>query len=215
MGGHGRTYETFKESSWHDWRQPVMEEYQRLEQAGYTNISLTGSSTGCPILLEMPAGDFFKNRLKPNNIFFIDPVVIPSDKFLTLVGVAGPVLGYVEADNNPDEDKYYYHYRPYETLKELRNLINIVRRDLQKGITLLPGSQLKLYKSEPDNSADPVSAVLIYKGVKNSDGKPVEVDMVDSDLHVFTRLDFCQEVTTQDRENQRLAFEDIVTRLTR
>ncbi|MDB5263536.1 MAG: esterase/lipase-like protein [Adhaeribacter sp.] len=215
MGGHGRNYESFKEATWKDWRQPILDEYQSLEQAGYKNISLAGSSTGCAIILEMIANGYFNNHLPPKQIFLIDPIVVPGDKFLTLVGVAGPVLGYIEADNNPDEDKYWYHFRPYETLKELREVINIVRHDLQKGITLPTGTELKVYKSETDETADPVSAVLIYKGLKTNTGKPVEVQMVDSDLHVFTRLNLRTTVSPEDRKNQKLTFEEMAARLTR
>jgi carboxylesterase len=174
MGGHGRDYASFKNASWRDWQQPVMEEYQRLEQAGYKNISLAGSSTGCTVILDMLANGYFNNRQKPRQLFLVDPNVVPSDKLLTLVGVVGPLLGYVEADNTTGEDKHWYHYRPYETLRELRNVVNIVRKDLQKGFKLPAGAQLKVYKSETDHTADPVSAVLIHKGVKTSDGKAVE-----------------------------------------
>jgi len=76
------------------------------------------------------------------------------------------------------------------------------------------GSKLKVYKAEKDEVADAVSAVLIYKGLKTSERKPVEVAMINSDLHVFTRL--AQRLPVpfpQDLENQRLAFEDIATRL--
>jgi carboxylesterase len=213
MGGHGRDYNSFKEATWQDWRQPVIDEYQKLELAGYKNISLAGSSTGCTILLEMLANGYFNQHLSPKNIFLIDPNVVPSDKLLTLVGVVGPVLGYTEAVNTPDEDKHWYHFRPYETLKELRVLVNLVRKELQKGIQLPAATKAKVYKSETDDTADPVSAVLIYKGLKTSQGNPIDISMVNSNLHVFTRLDYRSSVTPRDRENQRQAFEDIATRL--
>jgi carboxylesterase len=38
-----------------------------------------------------------------------------------------------------------------------------------------------------DPTADAVSAVLIYKGLKNSDRSKIDVEMIDSDLHVVTR----------------------------
>jgi carboxylesterase len=57
--------------------------------------------------------------------------------------------------------------------------------------------------------------VLIHKGLKTSDGKAVDVSMVNSSLHVFTRLDLRENVTAQDRANQRQAFEDIAQRLIR
>jgi carboxylesterase len=94
-------------------------------------------------------------------------------------------------------------------------VVNIVRNDLQRGFRLPPGAQLKVYKSEQDPTADPVSAVLIHRGVRTSDGRAVDVSMVPSRLHVFTRLDLRENVTTQDRDHQRQAFEDMAARLTR
>jgi carboxylesterase len=215
MGGHGRSYDAFKDATWRDWQASVKDEYEALERAGYRNISLAGSSTGCTVILEMLASGYFNNRQKPKQILLVDPNVVPSDKLLTLVGVVGPLLGYVEADNTTAEDKYWYHYRPYETLQELRTVVNIVRKDLQRGFKLPQGTQLKVYKSKSDGTADPVSAVLIHKGVRTSDDKAVEVNMVNSDLHVFTRLDLRPSVSAQDRDNQRQAFEDMALRLTR
>ncbi|MFT2009962.1 alpha/beta hydrolase [Pontibacter sp. 13R65] len=214
MGGHGRDYQTFKEASWKDWRQPIMDEYARLEQAGYQNISFAGSSTGCTLVLEMLANGYFNNRIKPRHLFFVDPNIIASDKNLSLIGVLGPIIGYTEADNTTGEEQYWYHYRPYETLKELRNLLQVVRKELQRGISLPASTTLKVYKSEKDDVTDPVGAVLIYKGVKTSTGQPVDISLIPSDLHVFTRLEHREgPVTAQDRDNQRQVFEDIAARL--
>ncbi|QRR00173.1 alpha/beta hydrolase [Dyadobacter sandarakinus] len=213
MGGHGVSYADFKNASWQDWKQPVLEEYMRLEKAGYTNISLAGSSTGSAVILNMLADGFFIEHTKPRQIFLIDPIVIPADKSLSLIGIAGPIIGYTEADNTAEEDKHWYHYRPYETLKELKELTGLVRHDLQKGFRLPAGTQLKVYKSKKDTTADPVSAVLIYKGLKSADAQPVEVEMIDSELHVFTRLDLRPNLMPKDRDNQKNAFEDILSRL--
>jgi carboxylesterase len=215
MGGHGQDYETFKAASWQDWQRPVMEEYARLEQAGYTNISLLGSSTGCAVLLDMLASGYFRDRLQPRHVLLVDPIVIPSNKTLSLVGIVGPLIGYTEVENNNDEKKYWYTYRPYQTLKELRSLTNKVRKDLQRGITLPGTATMKVYKSERDDAADPVSAVLIHKGVRTGAGQPVEVTMVPSELHVFTRLSLRPNPSAKDLENQRLAFTDIANTITR
>ena len=215
MGGHGQDYETFKAATWQDWRQPVMEEYARLEQAGYTNISLVGSSTGCAVLLEMLANGYFRDRLQPRHVLLIDPLVIPSNKALSLVGIVGPLIGYTEVVNTADEKKYWYTYRPYQTLQELRDLANKVRKELQRGITLPGTTAMKVYKSERDDVAEPVSAVLIHKGVQTGAGQLIQVTMVPSDLHVFTRLSFRPNPTAQDLENQRQTFADIANTITR
>ncbi len=215
LGGHGRSYEDFKKSTWHDWQAAIAAEYEQLEKAGYKNISLLTSSTSGPLLLELVASGYFANRTVPRNILLVDPIVIPSDKSLSLVSVVGPMLGYIDTKQPAAEDKVYYHFRPQETLQQLQSLLTVVRKDLEKGITLPTGCSLKVYKSKKDSSADPVSAVLIYQGVKMADGKPITVEMVDSDLHVYTRLALRTQVSVKDKSNQTATFADIVARVLR
>ncbi|MBA3899547.1 MAG: esterase [Bacteroidetes bacterium] len=213
MGGHGRNYEAFKEASWKDWKAPLMEEYQRLLTAGYTDISLLGSSTGAILILKLLEEGFFNGKIAPQHIFLVDPNVISSNKTLSMINVLGPMMVYLEVDNNAEEDKYWYHYRPFETLQELRNITDLVRKSLQKGITMPAGTSLKVYKSEKDAVADPVSAVLIHKGLKTFTGNPPEVEMIPSELHVYTRLGLRTDVSSTDFQNQQKTFEDIAGKL--
>jgi len=209
LGGHGRTYEEFKKSTWRDWQEPIMAEYNALIAKGYTNISFAGSSTACPLVLDLiQKGAITDNGMK--NIFLIDPIVIPADKLLTIIGLVGPMLGYFESTNTATEENYYYHFRPQETLNELMDLIDKVRKDLQNGYRLPLGTQMKVYKSIKDDTADAVSAVLIYKGLKKQDGSAIEVEMIDSNLHVFTRLDGRDSVTQKDRDMQKQVFDDML-----
>lgn len=57
LGGHGRTYKEFKNSTWEDWQEPILMEYNTLRAKGYTNINFAGSSTACPLVmgLNIPA----------------------------------------------------------------------------------------------------------------------------------------------------------------
>ncbi|ARV05816.1 esterase [Polaribacter sp. SA4-10] len=209
LGGHGRTYKEFKNSTWKNWQTPIMTEYNALREKGYTNINFAGSSTACPLVLELiKSGKIADNGMK--NIFLIDPIVIPSDKLLTLIGLVGPMIGYFEATNTATEDNYWYHFRPQETLNELLDLIDIVRKYLQKGYQLPAGTQLKVYKSIKDDTADAVSAVLIYKGLKNSDGSTIDVQMIDSELHVVTRLEGRDTITQKDRDTQKQVFDNML-----
>lgn len=209
LGGHGRTYEEFKSTSWYDWQQTIFDEYEALLAAGYTNINLVGSSTGGALILEAISSGYFKGKTAPKHIFMVDPIVLPSDKILPLIGVLGPLIGYTEAENTNGEKSYWYTYRPQETLQELQKVIKKVRQDLQKGIVLPSQTSLNVYKSTHDSSADPASAVLIYKGV--SPTSQVSIKMIDSELHVFTRLNFREEsVSAQDRLNQEQTFQEMV-----
>jgi carboxylesterase len=93
------------------------------------------------------------------------------------------------------------------------DLIDKVRKELQKGYQLPSGVEMKIYKSIKDDTADPVSAVLIFKGLKNSDGSDIHVEMINSTLHVVTRLDGRDRVTQEDRDIQKNVFDDMLMRV--
>ncbi|MHB9055294.1 MAG: alpha/beta hydrolase [Paludibacteraceae bacterium] len=209
LGGHGRTYKDFKQATWKDWQSSILEEYKKISDLGYKNIYLAGSSTGCPLFINMIKSGFFTNFTKPKKFFLIDPIIISSNKTLTLVAVLGPVLGHTSSELSSGEQGKWYVYRPYQTLQQLMNLIDLTRKDLENGIILPPETKMKTFKSISDNSADPVSAVLIYKGMKNSDGSETEVQMVNSKLHVFTRLKGRDGVTSSDRALQLNTFREM------
>ena len=213
LGGHGRDYETFKASTWKDWRDPILDEYTRLSDMGYTNINLAGSSTGCPLILELFVSNSFSGYQSPNEVFLIDPLVVPANKLLSIIKVAGPMLGYTETETNEETQSYWYTYRPQETLQQLMELANKVRLELEDGFELSEGTRMKVYKSLRDASADPVGALMIYKGVEESDGSTIDVEIIDSDLHVFTRLDGRESVTQSDRDTQLAAFEEFILRV--
>ena len=208
LGGHGRTYEEFKNSTWEDWQEPILTEYNALKSKGYTKISFAGSSTACPLVMDLlKKGKIGDNGMK--HIFLVDPIVIPSAKILTLVGLVGPMLGYIDSNNTAGEEGHYYHFRPQETMQQLLDLIVKTRKELQEGYILPSGLKMKVYKSIKDPSADAVSAVLIYKGLTNSDGTKINIEMLDSELHVVTRLAGRENVTQHDRDIQTHVFEDI------
>ena len=46
MGGHGRDYEAFKQATYQDWLQPVIDEINQLQNIGYSDISIVGVSAG-------------------------------------------------------------------------------------------------------------------------------------------------------------------------
>ncbi len=213
LGGHGRTYTDFKASTWDEWQSSIREEYEKLSSKGFRNIYLAGSSTGGPLIVEMVRAGFFDDYTKPKGIFLVDPIVVSGNKTITLVGAIGPVLGYTTVNLPDGETGKWYVYRPQETLKQLMSLIDKTRTDLEKTVYLPEGTFLKTYKSKEDDVADPVSAVMIYRGMRTSDGGMTDVEMINSNLHVFTRLDGRENVSSQDWENQKAAFKDMESKV--
>lgn len=216
LGGHGRTIGDFEKSSWREWGQPIIDEYNALVEQGYTDISLAGASTGGALILQQIAAGRF-DRLPPRHFFFIDPIVVPGDKNLTFISLVGPLLDNVPQDNITEAERpYWYSNRPSEALDQLYKLCKRVRSDLQDGFRLPPTSTAKVYKTAHDQTADPVSALLIYKGMRGADGERIGVEMIDSDLHVFTRLQGRDpaSVLASDRQHQRAAFAEMAKLVT-
>jgi carboxylesterase len=98
---------------------------------------------------------------------------------------------------------------PYQAIDQLNSVTQIIRKELESGIKLPVNVGLTVYKSKKDNSADPLSAVLIKKGLKLSNGSEVEVIMIDSDIHVFTRLRGRNVISDKDIENQKFVFKNM------
>ena len=206
LGGHGRDYEDFKKATWTDWQTPILTEIQNLTELGYKKLFLVGSSTGCPLILNA----LYQKKLSSNvkEITLIDPIIVPSNKTLSLVSAVGPILGYSTSEFESGEVGFWYKYRPYQSLKELNTLTQDVRKKLEDGIqTNIP---VTVYKSNKDGSADPIGAVLLDKGIKPETAELKKIKIIDSDLHVFTRLKGRNTFSTKDKENQQIVFNEIL-----
>lgn len=213
LDGHGRTYDAFKASKWEDWQMALKREYEALEKLGYKNISFVGSSTGPALILDLVQAKYFDAHITPKNIFFIDPIVVPSVKLQSLAGIIGPMLVYVEVDQSTEEDAFWYRFRPQETIRELNELIKKVRKDLEHGFKLPANTYMKVFHSKHDPTANSLSSVLIYKGLKQSNGDRIDVQIMESTIHVFTRLKLRESVSQLELNNQQDAFKQIAHKL--
>jgi len=203
LGGHGRDYNDFKNASWEDWQQPIKDEYTKLINLGYKKIYFIGSSTGCPLLLDIVSQNVFNSSIV-KKMFLIDPIISPSNKTLTLVNTIGPALGYSASEMEKGENGFWYKYRPYQALYELNTLTQLVRKKLEKGLTSeIP---IETFKSNKDGSADPLSAALIEKGINGT----CLTNIIPSNLHVFTRLNGRNNYTTEDYNLQQNTFNQLL-----
>jgi carboxylesterase len=69
-------------------------------------------------------------------LFLVDAIVVPSVKLQSVVGLIGPMLVFTEVDQTSEENKYWYRFRPQETITELNNVMKVVRKDLEDGVKL-------------------------------------------------------------------------------
>ncbi len=215
LGGHGTNFADFENSTWQDWGQPILDEYRALAALGYKHLSLAGSSTGCTLILQFVHDHAFDSLPKPENIFLIDPIVVPSAKILSAVDFLEPIIANSPSPGDSTENAHWYVNRPSQTLAQLYTLINLVKNELTDGFYLPAGTRCKEYKALYDASSDPVSALYIDKGIRQSDGSRIEAEMVDSHLHVFTRLLGRDpgSLTAADTLLQRQTFQDMLARV--
>lgn len=211
LGGHGRDYNDFKAATWENWQTPIIDEYNKLVNLGYRNISFAAASTGCPLILNMIRRQLV-NSVNIKNLMLIDPIILPGNKQLSLVSGLKRLIPYVETTIEKGESGYWYKYRPAEALQQLEKLTRTERKALEKGYTLPAGMKIKVYKSLKDNAVDPISAVQIFKGIKLHDGSEAEIAMEESNLHVFIRLKGRNTVSSEDISLQFKTFEDIYNR---
>ncbi|NNF33748.1 MAG: hypothetical protein HKN68_06550 [Saprospiraceae bacterium] len=53
---------------------------------------------------------------------------------------------------------------------------------------LLATSFMKVFHSKHNLTANSLSSVLIYMGLTTADGGNIDIQIMDSDIHVYTRL---------------------------
>ena len=126
------------------------------------------------------------------------------------------MIGYTSVDFDSElERKHWYHYRPQETLQELLDIITVVRKELESGIALPALTDLSIYKSKYDEVADRISGVLIYNGIESNSMNSKEIDMVNSHIHVMTRLQGRNNITDNDISIQKMIFNQIIEKTTK
>lgn len=84
---------------------------------------------------------------------------------------------------------------------------------MEDGITMSNDTYLKVFHSIHDPNTNSLSAVLIYKGLSHANGSIVDVQIMNSGIHVFTRLKLRLSVSALDLINQKDAFQQIAAKL--
>jgi carboxylesterase len=214
LGGHGRDLDDFQTATWKDWGKPILKEYDTLSALGYKHISFACMSAGCALLMQFLSDGAFDARPAPDWLFLIDPLVLPADKLLSTIDLAGPILGNSPDEGSKDENEHWYVNRPEETLSQLYSLMNLVKNRLEEGFRLPKGTEAMVRKSKHDKSADPAGILLVYKGMRKADGTHVDAKLVDSRLHDFTRLALrTQKLTAADTALQKATFREMADRV--
>ena len=149
----------------------------------------------------------------PDNIFLIDPYIIPTDTSIGFVGLIGIfVKNFPNEDLLPEEKKHWYYNRPVETLVELNDLITEVKSGIEEEYELPENTWFTTYKIINDVAADPECVILFADGITATGAGKMEAHLYDSENHVFTRGNLRKVWTDFDKTLQMQTFNDIVVK---
>lgn len=178
LGAHGTRVQDFEKSTWKTWQAPIVAEYKALQQQGYRNIALFGTSTGGTLILEALSSG--KIAPAPRRIALIAPLIEIRNK---TAGYAGLLdwLGVKYLDTNPKGASAgkWYRFRPTGTITSLVDITEIMKARLRAGLGV-EGAKTLVLQSTGDGTVDPVSAQLLRDGFKTD----LTVEMVPSTMHI-------------------------------
>lgn len=211
LGGHGRSREALKTSTWHEWQRPILDEYLALQAKGYKHIGFVGVSTGGTLVLDLLSQPNFKVLPQPQFLIFVDAFIEPRNKSLYWVKyIQFWAKNYIKS--NPDETKkrFWYVNLPAESLVQLNELRQHVQGLLHQGIVVPSSTKVLIFQANHDPTVDNRSAVLIQQGLKGV--KPV-VYTVQSNQHALIYRSEAQFPNPSDRVVQTDIFETIFTKV--
>ena len=202
LGGHGRNTEVWTRSTWREWAEPVVSEYERLSEAGYENISVFCSSTGCTLTLTSLAEGALDNVTPMKNLVMVAPFLVPQNDLLYQARFVGPFIWNLPSAQTEREEEMFYHNRPYVVFVELVDAIVAADNALAAGaVPFPPAAKAFIFRADEETTVAPVSADKIIEGLPAAGG--VQLIEYESKHHIFTRRDGRKsedELTAEDRE---------------
>ena len=162
LGGHGEGQEVFRTSTWRNWGEPVIREYERLGSLGYSDVRIVTQSAGGTIVADLLANA--RLRPPPARIAMVAPVLEFKNRMIPMTRYLGPLL---PADLAP--------------VGQLADLAEHVSSNLKWKITLAPEQAISILQAKGDPIVDPHGNALWAQGFT---GGTVTVRAVDSNLHI-------------------------------
>ncbi|MNK70409.1 Carboxylesterase [compost metagenome] len=201
LGGHGTSVTDFEKTTWKDWGKPVADEYKKLREMGFQDVSVVGASTGGTLFLEMLGSQQLTPA--PRRVVLVAPLVLFKEKTIAFSGLL-EWLGAKSSPNNLGQNAVgnWYRNRPVSTLKSLVDLTEVVKGQLRGGISLDASTKALVIQSDQDPTVDPESTKLILSGVKGD----IRLQMIHSKLHVPIRLPNVDRDWTETEITQQQAL---------
>ena len=165
MGGHGRSHEIFKDASYKDWIQPIIDEVSQLKRIGYKNISIFAVSGGGAATLHSVLSEKITGI---KQLILLDPYIVPKNKLIFWVPLLRIFIKNTTSGATRDiEYMNKYVNRPASALDELRLLVLQVQDDLKSNqLDSLP--KISVFTANGDPSSDTAGADFIKEYISNA-----------------------------------------------
>lgn len=208
LNGHGTHIDDLRSKKWESWGEPILTEYHRLLEQGYTTIHFVGASTGATLLINYLSKSNWHNH-PPKKISLICPFLDANNPFFAWIPFLYPFVSDIDTsqNNTADEHAYFYQIRSKQSLKELAHLTHSVKKQLKKGILPPEGTTIDIIYSSDDPTVAKSSVKKIQQGIRNA---YLTIKKIPSSLHVFTRLNGRKNISPHDKKNQSDVFQSLI-----
>lgn len=201
MGGHGQNYAVFKDATYKDWIQPIIDEVSKLKRIGYKNISIFAVSGGGAATLHAVLSEKITGI---RQLILLDPYIVPKNKLIFWVPVLRTFIKNTTSAASRDvEYMNKYVNRPASALDELRQLVLQVQHDLKTN-QLDEVPSISVFTASGDPSSDTIGADYIKRYIPST-----SVIRYESDQHVI--IDSKTKINWTD-DDQKLML-DVVTQI--
>lgn len=201
MGGHGQNYAVFKDATYKDWIQPIIDEVSKLKRIGYKNISIFAVSGGGAATLHAVLSEKITGI---RQLILLDPYIVPKNKLIFWVPVLRIFIKNTTSAASRDvEYMNKYVNRPASALDELRQLVLQVQHDLKTN-QLDEVPSISVFTASGDPSSDTIGADYIKRYIPST-----SVIRYESDQHVI--IDSKTKINWTD-DDQKLML-DVVTQI--
>jgi len=208
MGGHGRDLDTFIESTWQEWGTPIMDEVNRLNELGFTKISVLGISAAGGITAHYLDNGQLTGKVK--DVILLDPFIESFNKTLYLAPYLGRFIHNSPAwvGRNQTKLENWYNNNPAKTLNQLVKLITQNRHNRKDGVPIPKGIEVTIFQSTGDPVSDPAGTYDLFAAMEGQKSliKVESVHHVTIQGAARDRIEW----SPHDAENQRFVFDTIL-----
>ena len=179
LAGHGTDRSELRKTKWQDWHSSLKNAYEAMSYIS-DKIYVIGVSSGGSL------GIMLAEENKVDGIVCLACPVYLKNKNTRLIPLIKHFYWYQKRELTEEEKKYYYEYRPLESIEQLEKLISTYSFSLAE-----VNMPIMIIQNKGDPTVDPESAEFIFEKIRSPDKQKIYFE---GNYHVLTRGEHKEEV---------------------